>query len=141
MLRESVATVLCPLRSRFPRGALPFSGTGSCFLPPGNGGQNMTRHGGPQIGACLILSEKLPQVFSPFRTLPKGPGKKTVNSLARKKEGNPEKQGKDKARTQAQDIFEVFGITLESLTLARGDSSHASLLHLFSYAPLRRRGT
>ena len=27
------------------------------FPPPGNGGQNVTRNGRPQFGACLILSE------------------------------------------------------------------------------------
>ena len=27
------------------------------FPPPGNRGQNVTRNGGPQIGACLILAE------------------------------------------------------------------------------------
>ena len=47
----------------FPEGNWPFSGTGKphinppLFPPPGNRGQKVTRNGGPQIGACLILCE------------------------------------------------------------------------------------
>ena len=35
------------------------------FPPPqGNGGQNVARNGGPQIGACLILSDLKPFGFA-----------------------------------------------------------------------------
>ena len=72
-MHQIVVTVSCRLCPPLPQG----SGTGRrpvsmgsptistdfpvwihCFPPPGNWGQKVTRNGGPQFGACLILSEK-----------------------------------------------------------------------------------
>ena len=52
---------------RFVSPSAPLSPNGNLpllFSPTGIGGQNVTRNGGPQIGACLILSDILPATAS-----------------------------------------------------------------------------
>ena len=75
-MRRIVVTTLWRLRPPFPerefalfrhRKTHCFSGGPYCFYrissmdplfsPTGDGGQNVTQNGGPQIGACLILSD------------------------------------------------------------------------------------
>ena len=55
-MHQIVVTILhCLPPPLFPQGNWSFSGTRK--PPPGNGGQKVTRNGGPQFGAWLILSE------------------------------------------------------------------------------------